>query len=597
MYRASSTRLFFLFLYGLTAFAQPDLIVVGGGIAGLSATLEGIRAGLKVTVVERNSVFGGHAVISSGGLSIIGTPVQDRMKISDSPELAERDFLAWGEDANPEFVHHYVRASKADLYDWMTALGTEFTGAFLNGAGNSVARFHSPKGQGLGLVIPLQRAILAHGGATFLYSTRVIGLVVRGGRVVGVTAENLRTGQKMEILGRNVLLSTGGYAANLDLVQGNWPKTMRTPERVLVGGGFFATGASMDLAKQAGGKSGDLDHQWNYASGLPDPFDPDGKRGFFANAFSAIWVNAQGKRFALEQHEPKVTIPKIAAQVPARFWSIFDAQGRRGFRIVHAGYTQDRTDALFDVPNFIARGDTIEELARAAGLPAEDLKQTVERYNAMVDAGEDTDFQRFGPQVKRPRGFNIPPAKIAQAPFYAAPMYILIRKSGGGVKVDLSCRVLNEEGQPIPGLLAAGEATGFGGLNGRHGMEGTFLGPSIMMGRMAAQTVAADLKPGAKAVSEHEIKTAPPAANRKYAAACSGCHKLDQMIAAKRPGYWHFEVAHKLVETRKWNCVGCHGEMAPFRAAKHKIDRELQTTVCQHCHMSAPFLGRRAAAE
>ena len=354
----------------LAAAADPDLIVVGAGIAGLSAALEGARAGLKVMVIEQNSVPGGHAVISSGGLSLVGTPVQERLKIADSPELAFRDFMTWGEDANEEFVRYYVRNSKTEIHDWMTALGTEFLFASLNGAGNSVARFHSPRGQGLGLVIPVYREILRQDGVTFLLNTRVTALRTGvGGRVTGVAAENLRTGAKSELAAGAVLLSTGGFAAQLDLVRSSWPVSMRVPERVLVGGGFFAFGGGMDLAKQAGGVSGKLDHQWNYASGLPDPFDAEGKRGFFTFASSAIWVNAQGKRFALEQHEPRTTIPLIAAQQPARYWAIFDAEGRRGFRVIHAGFTQDRVDALFNVPDFIPRADSIAQLAARRGSP------------------------------------------------------------------------------------------------------------------------------------------------------------------------------------------------------------------------------------
>lgn len=574
--------------------ADPDLIVVGAGIAGLSAALEGARAGLKVTVVEQNSVPGGHAVISSGGLSLIGTPLQERLKIADSPDLAFRDFTTWGEDANEEWVRYYVKNSRTEIHDWMAALGTDFVNVSLNGAGNSVARFHSPRGQGLGLVIPVYREILRQGGVTFLLSTRVTALKRTEGRVTGVSLENLRTGARSELTGRNVLLSTGGFASQLDLVRSSWPSNMRVPERVLTGGGFFAFGGGMDLAREAGGVSGKLDHQWNYASGLPDPFDPEGKRGFFAAAFTAIWVNAQGKRFVLEQHEPKVTIPKIAEQQPARFWAVFDEDGRRGFRIVHAGFTQDRVEEIFNVPDFIPRADSIAQLAARAGLPAEALQATVDRYNAMVDAGTDTEFGRFGANV---RSFA-PPRKILKPPFYAAPMYILIRKSMGGIQVDLATHVLNADGKPVPGLLAAGEATGFGGLNGKHGMEGTFLGPSILMGRIAAQTVAAEMqsKPAAIADASRVLRTAPPAVKPKLGSTCRGCHDVAKLVEAKRPGRWHFEHAHKLVLARQWNCVGCHAEMTPFRAASHKIDRELQTSVCQHCHINAPFLARRAGS-
>jgi succinate dehydrogenase/fumarate reductase flavoprotein subunit len=573
---------------------KPDLIVVGAGISGLCAALEGARAGLKVTVVELNSVPGGHAVISSGGVSLIGTPLQESNKIVDSPEIAERDFLNWGEDANREWVHFYTWNSKAMIYDWMTSLGTEFVGVSLNGAANSVPRFHSPNQQGIGLVIPVYREILRQGGVTFLFGHRVIGLQVDSGRVTGVKMRNLRKGEESTLTGGAVLLSTGGFGADLDLVRASWPKSMPVPERILAGGGFFANGAGMTLARDAGGASGWLDHQWNYASGLPDPFDPQARRGFFANASGAIWVNSQGKRFVLEQHEPKATIPVIAAQRPARFWAVFDADGRRTFRITHAGFTEERLNEVLNYPGLISKGDTIEQLASAAGLPADALRETVERYNEMVDSGEDTDFHRFGP--KRPRGYGPPARKIVQPPFYAAPMYILIRKSLGGIKVDTSCRVLNDEGKPVPGLLASGEAAGFGGLNGRHGMEGTFLGPAILMGRVAAQTVAgaANRKPAAE--SSAQLRLTPPAADRRLASTCSECHDLPKLVEAGRDGYWHFEHSHRLVISRKLNCTGCHAEMAPFRAAGHRIDRQLQTAVCQHCHTNPPFSGRRPAA-
>ncbi len=571
---------------------KPDLIVVGAGISGLSAALEAARSGLTVTVLELNSVPGGHAVISSGGLSLVGTPLQERMKVVDTPEIAERDFLRWGEDANKEWVRFYVRNSKTEIHDWMTALGTEFINVSLNGAGNSVARFHSPNQQGIGLVIPVYREILRQGGVTFLFGHRVTGLETKDGRVTGVKAEDLRAGKTVTVSGGSVLLSTGGFGADLDLVRASWPKSMPLPERILAGGGFFANGAGMELAKQAGGSAQWLDHQWNYASGLPDPFDASGKRGFFAMSLGAIWVNAFGKRFVLEQHEPKVTIPAIANQKSGRFWAIFDAEGRKAFRIVHAGFTQDRLDEVLNFPGFLSQADSLDQLATAAGLPVDALRDTVSRYNAMVEAGEDKDFQRFGPKAPR-MGFAPQPRKIVQPPFYAAPMYVLIRKSMGGIRVDLKCRVLKADGEPVPGLLAAGEATGFGGLNGSHGMEGTFLGPSILMGRVAAQTVAGMVNGRTAKSPTSTVRLTPPAADPKLASSCAGCHNLTNLVAAKRNGYWHFEHSHKLVLSRRLNCTGCHAEMAPFRAESHKIDRQLQSTVCQHCHTNPPFLFRR----
>ena len=550
--------LFVLSLFSIYA-AEPDLLVVGAGVAGLSAALEAARAGLRVTVVDRNTVPGGHAVISSGGVAIIGTPVQERLGVRDTPELARADFLRWGEDASEPWVRAYAERSRVELYDWLTSLGTEFVTATLNGAGSSLPRFHVPKQQGLGLVLPLYRELLRYENVTWRFHTLVTGLTFAGGRATGIAARELRSGKAETITARHVLLATGGFANNLDLVRASWPKSMPVPERILVGGGFFANGEGMEWVRAGGGISARLDHQWNYATGLPDPFDPEGKRGHFVAAIGAIWVNAQGRRFAKEQHEPKTTIPIVAAQRPARFWAVFDAEGRKGFRIVHAGYGADRLEAVFNVPGFIHRAETLEELARLTGMDAAALRESV--------AAEQ--------------------GRIAKPPFYAAPMFVLIRKSLGGINVDEACRVLTADGRPIPGLLAAGEATGFGGLHGKNGIEGAFLGGSIFMGRVAARTAggAGRREPGRPGAAP---SLTPPAVKPEAANQCRFCHDLPEMTARKREGYWHFERSHKLVVSRGFNCTTCHAEMAPYNAEKHTANPALRTTNCVHCHTNPP---------
>src|SRR5450631_3415892 len=102
---------------------EPDVMIVGAGIAGLTTALEAARGGARVAVVDIASVFGGHAIVSEGGLSLVGTPLQAALGSKDSPELAYQDFLKWGEDANAAWVRIYVDRSRRDIYDWMTDLG------------------------------------------------------------------------------------------------------------------------------------------------------------------------------------------------------------------------------------------------------------------------------------------------------------------------------------------------------------------------------------------------------------------------------------------------------------------------------------------
>ncbi len=572
------------------AATQSDLVIVGAGIAGLSAALEGAQAGLKVTVIDRNSIWGGHAVVSTGGLCLIGTPVQERLGIKDSPELAERDFVNWGEDPDMEWVRYYTRNSRPQIYDWLTAMGVEFSFAGQL-PGNSVARFHIPTGTGLSLVKALYQSIHKQGGVTFVYNTDITSLIVSDGKVTGVSGTNARTGEKQTFEAIAVLIATGGFQSNLDLVTKWWPKHLAPPERVLAGSSREATGSGFELVKMAGGSVERLDHQWIYIGGLPDPTDPTGQRGFSAPNGQAIWVNARGKRFVNENWSHRQALPAVLAQKPARYWMIMDAEARKNWRIIHAGMTADRLAAILDFPGFIKRADTIEELARQTGLPPEALAETVTRYNRMADEGNDTDFHRFQPGMPAPsssaRNANARPGKIVKGPFHAAPMFPLSRKSMGGIHVDGSCRVLRSDGTPVAGLLAAGESTGFGYINGRAGLEGTFLGPAILMGRVAARTVAASVKPNPATPTGEKPSRASRAVESKV---CLTCHDLPELVSKPRTGYWHFEQSHRVVINRKQECVLCHSEMEPFDGnAVHRIDRFRQSEVCRNCHVSPPF--------
>ena len=109
--------------------AEPDVLIIGAGIAGLTAALEAARGGAAVLVIDMSTVGGGHAILSNGAVSIVGTPLQDSKKIADSPALAEKDFLARGEDNDRRWVTAYVRDSKEWLYDWLTQLGVSFANA------------------------------------------------------------------------------------------------------------------------------------------------------------------------------------------------------------------------------------------------------------------------------------------------------------------------------------------------------------------------------------------------------------------------------------------------------------------------------------
>ncbi len=568
----------------------PDMIVVGSGISGLCAALEGAQRGGSALVIDMASVFGGHAVMSSGMVCMVGTPEQQAGGIADSPELAGQDFLRFGRDANPGWAWAYAHSSRAGVYDWLRDLGVRDWDLFpLLIAGNSVRRQHVAKGRGVGLVSPIYKACLQYTNLVFVWNTRITSLIVENGRVAGVRGTHLRTGEKEEFRAPAVVLATGGFESNLELVRTYWPSyfpSLTTDARVLAGSGLNSLGSGLELAGGAGAALSRLDHQLFYSTGLVDPRDPSGRRGLHAFNTAAIWVNAQGQRFVRDgEPDPKDQMPAVLRQSPPTYWAIFDAASRPRFFVSGSDFNDTNVvqREIFDNPkltNQVKRAESIEALAKAAGLPAPALDRTVKRWNDLVAQGVDSDFQRFG------RPGQEPPQKIATPPFYAVQFYPLARKSLGGVAVDPSCRVLDQQNQPIPGLYAVGELTGVGGINGQAALEGTMLGPSIFMGRVAASNITAQIQrplaPSRLPADENNPAPAPPPTPPETLR--SWREVLAQLAGQTRPGYLHFQKVHTTVLARNYDCARCHREAAPLALTEDHLDRRALVSACPICH-------------
>jgi flavocytochrome c len=551
--------------------SSTDVIVVGAGISGLSAALELGRSGADVTVLDMASVFGGHAVMSQGGVCVVQTPTQTRQGIEDSPDLAFADFMEWGEDANAEWVRYYVDHSKREIYDWLTEMGVEFS-SVETAPGNTVDRFHQPSGRGVGLVTPIYRECLELDNIQFEWNTKVEQLLNVDGRVSGVTTRNTRNREVQIWNAEAVILATGGFQSNLEMVREFWPAEFRFPDRILAGSGRNSVGHGHRLAQTAGADLTKMDHQWNYFTGIPDPRYPGSDRGLSAANMYGIIVNAEGQRFANLLNWAKEVMPKLLRQEQATLWFVFDEASKPKFVVSGSDWADfDHVEkVIFQNPDLMKSAATLEELADQAGLPPDQFAETIRRYNAMVDVGEDTDFARFTEQDTRAREMSLP---IATPPLYAMQAYPLTRKSMGGVAIDLSCRVLDKEQQAIPGLCAVGELTGLAGINGKAALEGTFLGPCILTGRVAARSVRS------KITSRGKDRTV--ATQR-----CTSCHDMEDLLENPRPGYWHFEKVHTRSRERGVDCRHCHGELAPYQEERHRTNQQALAATCVQCHVA-----------
>lgn len=570
---------------GVRAAEPPEALVVGAGIAGLCAAWELAQGGARVAVVDMASVFGGHAVMAEGVLNLTATPMQAAQGIRDTPELALRDFLTWGEDADPAWARRYVESSRPEIHDWLVGLGVDFD-TFYDVAGNSVLRVHRTRGRGLALVSAIYREVVAHPRVDFVWNTRVDRLLARDGRIVGVAATQLRTGATLELRAGAVVLATGGFQSNLELVRAHWPAGLRFPSNLLIGGGINALGSGLELARAAGAELTRLDHQWNYVTGLPDPRFPGARRGLNAFNDRSLWVNATGRRFVAERGSHKFILPLLLDQPGATYWSIFDESIRREFYVSGSSWGDFREieRRIFGDPTLVKSAGTIAGLAAKAGLPAAALEETVRRYNAMVAGGVDEEFGRFGP------GKPLQPVAVAQPPFYAVQFFPLTRKSMGGVAIDETCRVVDARRQPIPGLFAAGELTGLAGINGKAGLEGTFLGPSILTGRIAGRSVLAAAGRPSGARPPPPARAPAPLAPDPLAttALCLSCHDLPKLIATPREGFWHFEQVHRQVTAQNLACVTCHADLTvTYTPERHRFNRLAQIESCAACHKAA----------
>ena len=463
---------------------QTDIAIIGAGAAGIAAGIEAREAGARAIAFEKYSEPGGAAIISGGGCLIVGSPVQKARGIHDTPDLAFDDWIKWGgPSVDTVWARYYIDHTLHDLYHWTEALGVSWADLKPQ-EGNSVLRWTRSERNGLGLMTHLVESFCRKGGE-IIGETEITGLRIEGGRVAGLEGRNARTGEPITVESKAVVVATGGFNSNLDMVLEFYPALRN--DKVLVGSGPGSTGSGHTLVRQAGGHLTHMDHIWFYVYATPDYRDPAQRRGLvFRMVPGYIWVNQQGRRFHNEALSGGNTAtPALMAQTPRHAWAIMDAPMTATMEIADPYYrngdkvAREKVMELLDNSPFIRKADTLAALARSMQVDVPEFLATAGRYNKACEQQLETEPE-FGKPLKGSKAFDTPP-------YYAVQMFPLARKNFGGVKTDLECRVLDKQFAPISGLYAAGEVAGMAGghINGRAGLEGTMLGPSVFSGRVA----------------------------------------------------------------------------------------------------------------
>ncbi len=463
---------------------ETDVAIVGAGGAGMAAGIEALGAGARATAFEMAAEPGGASIISGGGCLIVGSPLQRERGIEDSPDLAFDDWIRWGgPSVDAVWARYYIEHSLNDLYHWAEELGVGWS-FMLPQEGNSVMRWTRPAGNGRELTVRLIEAFRARGGE-IVPNVEITRIRLDGGSAAGLEGRDAETGGAVAVDCKTVLMATGGFNSNLDMILEVRPDLAR--RRILEGSGPNATGSGHALVREAGGYLTHLGHIWLYVYATPDPGDPRARRGLvFRGTPGYIWVNQQGRRFHNEaQSGGNSATPALLAQDPCHAWAILDAAMLDTMEVADPQYREGgevsraKIAALIADSPCIANADTLAGLARATGVDEAAFLDTVERYNRAFDDGLDAE-PGFGKPLHASKRFDTPP-------YTAIQLFPLARKNFGGVKTDLRCRVLDRHFEPIPGLYAAGELAGMAGghINGAAGLEGTMLGPAIFSGRVA----------------------------------------------------------------------------------------------------------------
>lgn len=442
---------------------DADIVIIGAGGAGMTAAIDATQAGKSVILLEKMPYPGGNTTKATGGMNAAETHYQAEQGIEDSVEQFVEDTMKGGHDLNNRDLVTVMAQNSAAAIDWLDSIGAPLPKvSFSGGATNK--RIHAPEdGSGVGAyLVTAFRRNLDELGVTVLYDTRATDILTENGAVSGVKAQSKT--QDVTITTKAVILATGGFGNNEDMIVQYRPDLKGTVTTSAPG----ITGDGIVMAQAVGADLVDIEQiqlhptvEQSTSMLITESVRGDG----------AILVNQEGKRFTNELLTRDVVSAAELAQPGSYAYIIFDQRLREGLKATEKYISTGIT----------VQGDTIEDLAAQLDIDPATLAQTLADWNGYVAAQNDPDFGRT-------TGME---ADLSQAPYYAIKIAPGIHHTMGGVKIDTQARVINTQGDPIPGLFAAGEVTG--GVHGGNRIGGNAVADIVVFGKVAAQSAIAYL--------------------------------------------------------------------------------------------------------
>ena len=495
---------------GETVSYDADVVVIGAGGAGMTAAMTAADAGQKAIILESQAMVGGNSVRATGGMNAAKTVYQDENEFDqaagvektlksaadnyadnetitalaktvseqwtayqanptgyfDSVELMELDTMVGGKGINdPELVKTLCEGT-ADAIDWLDENGMSLHNVSSFG-GASVKRIHRPTNEEGKVVsvgaylIPLMEKNCEKRGIDIVLNTTVDTILTdANGAAVGVSGTD-KDGNTVVVNAKSVVLATGGFGANLEMVTEYKPELKGFMTTNAAG----AQGQGIAMATAIGAGTVDMDQiqihptvEANTAALITEGLRGDG----------AILVNANGERFIDEVGTRDVVSAAEIAQPGSYSWLIVDQAMVDASSVIQGYITKGYTKS----------GETYEELAKELDVDPTTFANTMETWNSYVEAKNDPDFGRTS--------FASP---LNNGPFYAIKVTAGVHHTMGGVTINSATEVLKADGTVIPGLFAAGEVTG--GVHGANRLGGTAVADFVVFGRIAGDSAAA----------------------------------------------------------------------------------------------------------
>lgn len=433
-----------------------DLVIVGGGLSGLAAAVAAGEKKLATLVLEKGRTLGGDGNYVEGAMGVDSTMQKDAGISIDKTELLQDELTYSHYEASAPHLKKLIDASGATI-NWLQSLGVTFTK--VGPQGKSWPTIHTFEGGGHAAIEKL-KAKADEYGVEFATSVSAQKLLQANGHISGLAVKNEATGQYRDLRAQNVLLATGGYVDNSELIK------ERTPfvGRLLTVSDGKSTGDGMQLAWAAGAQHYSMGAIQYGGGAIYDRQTPPfvhmmSQLGVVATQEAILWVNERGERFVNEDVNDNMCHAGGAILTQSRVFSIFDQAAVDHLANVglfkEVGNSPVSPDKLDKLPgeietdlgkhaSYLTKADSLEELATKLGLAK--LPDTVTRYNALVGTGADTDFGKDKTYL----------TAVSDGPFYAVELGVGMACALGGIRVSDDNEVLNDYGYPVPGLYAAG---------------------------------------------------------------------------------------------------------------------------------------------